>query len=365
MSKPILTKEIAYKALQHFFNQKPFVLFATGTSCSVHLDYGMPALEGYLKDNIPRLSLTSLQKKEWERVLSKLEQAKEFEVAMNSIQDEDLLEKVIGTTAEHVLSLDQQYAFDILQGEKNWPAISLFARLVQALPETDRILHVATPNYDLLAEYAFTQAGILYSTGFWGGVVRQLDWKQAERQMTYIEKCPLTRAKVGKVSRLKKHIRLYKVHGSLNIFQFDHQVVETDAWNPIPNGVKRLMITPGTGKHEKLHNYRDTLLKEYDDAVSQHSAFLFLGFGFNDTQLVNNAIGDKLKKQNSSALIITRESNSRIDALLQCAKNTWLICKNEQDNSTRIFNSQYKDCLNLPDKELWQFDKFTTEIMGR
>jgi len=366
MSKPTLTKEIAYTALQSFFNQKPFVLFATGTSCSIDLNYGMPALERHLKATIPSVTLNTSQEKEWRSVLNQLSLNQEFETAMNSIKDENLLGIVINATAEFLTNLDQKHVFNILQGLQSWSAIAILSRLVKTLPETDKILHVATPNYDLLAEYAFTQAKIPYSTGFWGGVIRKLDWQQAERQMTYVEKVPSGRTKINKVTRIKKHIRLYKVHGSLNIFQFNSQVIETDDWKKIPSNAQRLMITPGTAKHEKLHDYRDILLKEYDDAISKHSAFLFLGFGFNDTQLVNNAISIKLKNQNSSGLIITRDSNSRIETLLKQSKNTWLICKNidEDNNSTRIFNSRYNDWLNLPDKELWQFDKFSTEIMG-
>ena len=62
MSKPKLTKEIAYKALQDFFTNKPFVLFATGTSCAVDLAFGMAALEDYLKNEIPKCGLTKQQK---------------------------------------------------------------------------------------------------------------------------------------------------------------------------------------------------------------------------------------------------------------------------------------------------------------
>ena len=44
-----LTKKNAYNALQDFFNQVPFVLFATGTSCAVDFDFGMAPLVRILK----------------------------------------------------------------------------------------------------------------------------------------------------------------------------------------------------------------------------------------------------------------------------------------------------------------------------
>lgn len=283
---------------------------------------------------------------------------------MNSIQDDDLIQNVIEKTAEHILKADQKHFVKILTGAKQWPAITMFKRLVDRLPETDRSLHVATPNYDMLAEYAFTHAGIPYTTGFGGGVVRKLAWKEALRQMTYAEKIPVGRSKFSTVTRWKKHIRLYKVHGSLNTFILNDQVVETDAWNHKPDNIERLLITPGTAKHERLHAYRDALLKEYDAAISNHSAFLFLGFGFNDTQLVKNAIGDKLTNQKSPALIITRDVNPRIEDLLKSSKNAWLVCKNESNDSTRVYNCQYDDWLYLPNDEIWKFDTFSKAILG-
>ncbi len=363
MVKPELTKEIAYKSLQDFFNQVPFVLFATGASCAVDFEFSMGALEQYLRNEIPKLPLTGAQKTEWDSLIQVLSLNPDFEAAMNSIKDGNLLKKVIDKTAEHISNIDQKHAFEILKGKENWPAIGMFERLVERLPENSRMLHVATPNYDLLAEYAFARAEIPYTTGFWGGVLRKLDWAQAERQMTYADEV-ISGKKKQLTTRYKKHIRLYKVHGSLNTFIFNNQIVETDIWLKVPDTVDRLMITPGTSKHQKLHDYRDALLGEFDRAIKQHCSFLFLGFGFNDTQLVNNTIYEKLKNQNSSALIITRSINGRIEKLLEESKNAWLVCKNDSDESTRIFNSQYNNWLRLTDKEIWQFDKFSTEIMG-
>ncbi|MBF0410845.1 MAG: SIR2 family protein [Candidatus Riflebacteria bacterium] len=364
MIKPELTSEIAYKALQRFFYQKPFVLFGTGTSCAVDRSFGMKALEEYLKKEIPAPSLTLKQTYEWDKVVAKLETRNDFESAMNEIKDQKLLNKVIDKTAEHVTNINRKVCFEIFTGKTNWSAIHIFKSLVDGLPETDRALHVATTNYDMLAEYAFANSEIPYITGFYGGVIRKLDWKKSERQVTYSEKIPSGRSKMVSVARIKKHIRFYKVHGSINTFEFNNQIIETDSSDQLVDGFQRIMITPGASKHEALHNYRTALLSEFDQAVRSHSAFLFLGFGFNDNQLLNNAIVDKLRVQNAHGLIITRDTNERIDALLKNSKNTWLVCKNENEESVRIFNCQYKDWLYLHNKEFWKFDEFAEEILG-
>lgn len=364
MKKPKLTKEIAYKALQDFYLEKPFVLFATGTSCAVDLDFGMPALEAFLKDEIPKKKLTKTQLSEWNKVIIDLENNINFETAMDSINEKELLKIIIDKTAELVASIDKKHMVNILKGDTEWTALSILKPIVDKLPESDRVLHVATPNYDMLAEYAFSYAEIPYNTGFWGSVIKILDWKQSERQMSYKEIVPSGRNKTQSITCFKKHIKLYKVHGSLNTFNFNNKIIETEIWrNTIPN-VERIMITPGSLKYEKLHNFRSELLSGFDASLQEHRAFLFLGFGFNDTQLVNNIIYDKLKNQDSHALIITRDLNERIEKLLNKSKNTWIVCKKEDDDMTRIFNSRYSNWLYLNDKELWKFDKFAKEILG-
>ena len=126
------------------------------------------------------------------------------------------------------------------------------------------------------------------------------------------------------------------------------------------------MITPGIQKHVKLHEYRDVLLKEYDEAIKKHNAFLFIGFGFNDDQLVNHLFMTKLTNNECPTLIITRDINEKIEKLLSQNRNLWLICKQTDgdENSTLICNSAYSDNLYLDGKQLWDTGKFAKEILG-
>lgn len=339
-------------------------MFATGTSCAVDLGFGMPALEEHLK-SVFEVSgaLNNEQLIEWESVLEVLKKNNDFEAAMNNVANPQLLGKIIDETASFVGATQERNIVSILTSPDIWTASQIIQRLVAKLPHTDPTLHMATPNYDLLAEIAMSALRIPYTTGFLGGVIRQLNWTQALRQMTYLEQFT-HRGQPKKKSCFMNHVKLYKVHGSLNVFSKDRDIVECDLWQKPPEGYERLMITPGTSKHEKLHNYRDTLLSEFDNAVRKHNKFLFLGFGFNDTQLVNNAITDKLTKEGAQGLIITRDVNPRIEELLENSPTTWLVCKSDVDDSTRIYNREYNHWLYLKDIEIWRFEKFAIEIMG-
>lgn len=110
----------------------------------------------------------------------------------------------------------------------------------------------------------------------------------------------------------RKHARLYKVHGSLNLFHHRNAVVENNAWmwNP-PDFASRVIVTPGLYKYEMLQNYRLELLNSADKAIEKANRFLFLGYGFNDAHL-ETYIKKKLISQACKGLIVTRDSNTRI-----------------------------------------------------
>ncbi len=164
----------------------------------------------------------------------------------------------------------------------------------------------------------------------------------------------------------RKHVRLYKVHGSLNFFFHRNRVVENNAWmwDP-PDFTTRVMITPGLSKYQTLQNYRHELLKSADAAIDKAHQFLFLGYGFSDKHL-DEYIKRKLITQRCKGLIITMDSNPRIKAVLAEAENLWLVCKaNEGDvDGTRVFNKQYAGPLWLPAKKLWEIGTFSTDISG-
>lgn len=358
-----LTKEIAYKEFQKYFQDKPFVLFGSGMSCAVDDRFCMISLKERLLDKLAKENLNPTQQTEWDSVIESLNSGVDFETSMNSVKDDGLINEIVIITGDFVSRLDYECSQKILDGNKNWPASSLFKKLVDKLPGTDRELHVATPNYDMLAEYAFSKVEIPYINGFYGGVVRRLDWEQSRRSITYVDKVPNGK-KIKPITREKKHIALYKVHGSLNLFLTNDTLIENNAllYIPTPKGTERLIITPGLFKYEKMHRFRKELLGRFDDAVEKHSFFLFLGFGFNDKQLITSAILDKLKNRECNGLIITKDTNGRIDELLNEAENLWLICQSE--SGTLIKNKRYSNPLLLQNEELWEVDIFTKKILG-
>jgi hypothetical protein len=281
---------------------------------------------------------------------------------MNLIHDEDLVGRSVNLTAECVTKVDCEYASDLLSGKCIWPAEKVFQCLFNART-SGQSLHVATPNYDLLAEYALTKMNIPYLTGFVGGHCRQNDWKKAQRSVV-VRTTKKSGNRVKASFYIEPHIRLYKPHGSLNTFELDNNIVECDAWcaQP-PEGISRFMVTPGSSKFEKLHENSNSL-DTYRAAVREHTAFLFLGFGFNDKHLVNDSFREKLQTQQCAALVITRDCNKQTLEWANKSPNMWIVCKQENNEFTRIYNAQYQDWLHLNDETLWHFDQFAERILG-
>lgn len=362
---PALTEDIAINSIRDFFRDKPFLFFGTGMSCALDVRFGMDALKNTLVDQMKNHSLTGPQENDWAVIEEALYNGSDLESALDVVKDPDLLKTITKITGNFVASVDRDYACRIAQGSAEWPATLFIMKLVNSLPEGDPVLHALTPNYDMLFEYACDFAGIPYANGFFGGVERKTDWKAVERSLLSPERISQGK-RFRNVYRYRKHVRLYKVHGSLNYFFHHNVVIENNAWmwNP-PDFVERVMITPGLSKYEMLQRYRQELLQSADTAINKATKFLFLGYGFNDTHL-EEYIKRKLINQSCHGLVITRNCNPRIESLLAEAMNLWLVCKSEDPNSegTRIFNKQHSGWLNLPARNLWEISEFTKQILG-
>jgi len=364
MTQP-LTEDKAIEALRSFFRGKPFLFFGTGMSCALDDQFGMSALKDALIVRIQDSDLTSTQNNEWKAVVDALDKGTDLENSLNLVDDQELLKILTTITATFVSELDKYYAYRIATSESCWPASVILKKLVETLPDGDCILHALTPNYDMLFEYACDVANISYTNGLFGGVERRKDWDAIDR--AFLEPVRICHGRTMKtIYRHKKHIRLYKVHGSLNYFFHRNAVIENNAWmwNP-PDYAERVMITPGLSKYQVLQRYRQELLQSADAAIDKATHFLFLGYGFNDNHL-EEYIKRKLITQASHGLIITKDSNERIEDLLSQSDNLWLVCKMDDGMSvgTRVYNRQYSDWLRLPEKNIWEIDQFTTQILG-
>ena len=225
--KPELTEGQTIEQLRNFFREKPLVVFGSGMSCALDVRFGMAALRDSLVTGMPTHLVDHEEERQWDLVHAALQDGEDLESAMDAVTDYRLLEKITSVTGSFISSVDRHYAHRISTEACTWPALALFQRLVDSLPSGDRSLHVLTPNYDLLLEHSCDFAEIPYVNGFAGGITRHLDW----RASTYSLLIP-ARTALGRRLRItykhRRHIRLYKVHGSLNYFFHRNAVIVID-----------------------------------------------------------------------------------------------------------------------------------------
>ena len=360
---PSLTKEIAIDRIRNFFRDKPLVIFGTGLSCALDSRFGMPALKDKLLQTVQPDSDASEQQEQWTQVVEALESGCDLETALGHVQNHLLVHEIIRATSRFIACIDRKYGLQIACGETIWPATAFFKCLVDTLPEGDPILHVLTPNYDTLFEHACDVSNIHYTNGFVGGLKRRNDWQAAAQSLLRKQK-QLQGKRLKTTFKPRRHIRIYKIHGSLNFFSYRNEIIENNSWMwNVPKEFNRVMIVPGHSKYQILQQYRQELQVPADREIDKSDCFLFLGYGFNDTHL-ETYIKRKLTTQSCKGLIVTRDCNARIKALLDKAENLWLVCKAEKNRGTRIFNKKYAGWLNLPTKELWDICIFTKEILG-
>lgn len=360
----LLSEKEARQNLRDFFREKPLIFFGTGLSCALDSRFGMPALRDALLSNINENNLTESQNEEWSNVKKKLRENNDLENALNEVSNHDLLSKIVDCTGKFISQLDKEHSYEIIKKNSIWPGTCLIKKIVETLPDSDCILDVITPNYDMLFEHACESVNIPYTNGFVGCVHRKIDWCAASRSMQYSDTV-LYGKRTQKIDKNKKHIHLYKVHGSLNYFYHCDELIENNSWMwDTPEFAQRVIITPGISKYEVLQKYRQELLTRADSAISSSSNFLFLGYGFNDNHL-EEYIRRKLISQSGHGLIITRSINEKISHLSQESKNLWVVCAaDDNSDNSRIFNSQYDDWLLLPDVKIWDVREFYTNILG-
>lgn len=250
-----------------------------------------------------------------------------------------------------------------MTGRIKWPAIGFFKYLLSK--RINDALHVVTTNYDCLAEYAFTFADIPYITGYSYGICGKLDWNRAYESMASYEK--LSSGKKTYKRRLhSRHICLYKIHGSLNSFKTENDIIEINSlmyMNELPKEVERFMVTPGTAKYEKLLTGKSALLERFSNQRDRHSFFLFIGFGLNDSHIMNSDMKSKLMVKGCPAVILTKCINHNIKEYMESCENLWTVYSADNGSGTNIYNCKYDNILRL-ECNYWEADKFCKKFLG-
>jgi len=274
-----------------------------------------PNIEDILSELYHRLSSIDLLDHEKKRLKIVLEEV--YQCIQNAL-------KVDGSTEYH-----KKFMLRVVSRRKAEPA-------KKAPP-----VQIFTTNYDLLIELACEESHIVAINGFEGIFHRR--WNPG--CFDYDIGKATTHVQTPRFEPSARHVRLYKLHGSLSWFEDNGQFCEE---KPTPESNRTpLIIYPSRLKYaESIHPPFDWLFRRFGAAVSSADLLICIGYRFADENL-NQYIFTGVNK-GLSLLVLSKEP---IDAIGSRSTYPQVSVINEEKTIIDgIDQSEVTD--------LWGFEKF-------
>jgi hypothetical protein len=341
--------------LQQFLKKKPTIIVGTGLSLSMGLP-GMWELLSYLKEKIP-IDTTNQELEEWETCLTYIDQYG-FEEGLGKVTvSEGLLKKIVDKSAGLVGNKDIEFSSKLYQLQiSDFPFARLLLHLVQSLHPLNPILHVITPNYDHLVEYACDLIEVNCVTGFQGSHLMKFNAEKLKEDL-FRSETMYERGRPKKDFRKVPTIKLLKPHGSLNWYKDGETTFESQR---MMAGCARVMITPGNSKYKA--SLTDAVMNYHREAANEcivnSEAVLIVGYGFNDIHL-QTALYDRIKS-GTDCLILTKFLSEGAKKLISDFKHVIALEENGH-LGTKWYFEKKQGTWNEP---LWDLGHFVKKVIG-
>ncbi|WOH80355.1 SIR2 family protein [Bradyrhizobium sp. BEA-2-5] len=254
---------------------------------------------------------------------------------------------IAGLTREFLLPSDLAVLASVLADRDALPLTRLYRHLFDS---THTTLHVVTPNYDRLAEYAADAADVSTFTGFNYGYL-QTRARDANTRVTVN----------GRQSRT---VAVWKVHGSLDWFQHAaNQIVGVRSALIVPAKYTPLMITPGIDKYRLTHGepFR-TILSCSDKALDNARSYFCVGYGFNDEH-VQTKLVERCDRDSVPLVVVTKELTPSAKAFLTGGRCRRYLAVEEGPAGARAYMHHAPTGFDL-DKPIWRLEHFLDHIIG-
>ncbi len=321
------------KTLQKFLDGNPAILIGSG--CSV--PYGLPTMGILAEELRAKLSTKHGAQKSWIAFINELNESDNLEKALEKINLEDEIQRdIIWTVWQTIYERDVAAKVRFLRDNQQPAITKLLNKFIQRSTSTN----IITTNYDRLVEYGASFSDAKCCTGFNEGYIRK--FKQFE---------PLT---------AKRTVNVYKVHGSIDWFK--HK--ETNSLYSLPFFDTSLeesflpqIVTPGNRKYQQTHYdpFR-TVMAKADEALRSSSAYLCVGYGFNDEH-IQPIIIDENRSKKKPIVVVTKDVTPRTKELFckGTIDNCLIISHNSIGGSTVCFLANQNEYY---ESDYWKLDEF-------
>ena len=339
--------EVAQEFAQGALSATPVIILGSGASAA-HGVPGMGELAAHLIGAPVPVDWARDEIKEWGHFLSHLKAGTDLESALQAVRPTlRQTQFITSVTRDFLLPSDLAVLSALLVDRHHLPLSRLYRHLFDS---THTTLHVVTPNYDRLAEYAADAADVSAFTGFNYGYLQS--------------RASDPRTRITIKGRETRTVAVWKVHGSLDWFHDDsHQIIGMPSAHTIPENHAPLMITPGIEKYRLTHGepFR-TILSCVDNALENARAYFCVGYGFNDEHVQTKLI-ERCDRNSSPLVVITKELTQAAKGFLTSGRCRRYLAIEEGPIGARAYMHDVPAGFDL-DKPLWRLDQFLDHITG-
>lgn len=328
------------------------LVIIVGSGLSAHLGIAtMSEVASHLQGNPPP-ALTTETRDQWKSVCDELTKGKDLETALNSV---DLAAPVEEHIVRATAQLIEQQEYSIFQkaiaGHIKLPLGELFRHLAA----TASSIPVITTNYDRLIELAADVVNIGVDSMFSGQVMPRFDPSMSREALGYAAH---TRKRDDIQRKYRKHIRLFKPHGSVDWYSHNDIPVRSSVSVDLP----RLMIAPGKTKFVRGYEQPfDAHRNGANEAVDRAARFLILGFGFNDQQLETH-LRPRIKT-GRPCVIMTKVLTPNAAAVVSSSPDVLALSEGEMAGRKGTALTSDRTNAFYPGISLWNLATFLEEVL--
>ena len=332
--------EYAAQYAQRTFASSPVVVLGSGAS----YPHGVPGM-GELRDHLIQTVTTAdaAEGAAWDAVRKSMDEGQHLEQAMEGkLLPPSLVEKLVLSTWKCVNAKDLRVYFKVLGLQESLPAGLLFDRLFRS---TSKTIDVVTTNYDRLVEYACASVGLIHVDGFSPGYFgSREDWDTL---------------RIYRGSQQARTVHIWKVHGSLTWFERpDGSIVSVPFVEDPPEGLRPLVVTPGTSKYERMqHEPFRSAMQSADQAFKRAEGFLCVGFGFRDPQLEPKLV-EQCRRKNVPITVLARTLTEEAKTFLRNKAGKYYLALERSGDNTKAYTADYPDGFELPGTSFWSLDGY-------
>ena len=348
MPKP--QQELVLELGQECLRADPPPVLVLGSGASA--PFGLPTMRNLadhlVVDSPPPKGESSHADELWEKVVTELENGIDLESTLQKLQLTDSLIDHIITETWSLISTADLAIFDrLINDSKTLPLSRLYRHLFDS---TNLTVSVVTTNYDRLAEYAADCCGFSHYTGFTHGYLRNRSPRLTEPRPNQTD--------------MNRTVNVWKVHGCLDWFINDTRgVFAVSLANRVPSESQPAIITPGITKYEQTHRepFR-SILTAADTALMRASAYLCIGFGFNDEH-IQQVLLQRWRQGEAMLVILTKMLSDSTKSILTQSHGNRFLSAEEVEKGTRVRTHENPDGFLLPDHDLWSLDSFLSYMI--